>query len=81
MVKQAITETDIQTKTETKQKQTLLKVKQVCEIFQVSKPTVYDWLKQGKIQSVKIQSRRYFHHLDVERLIQESKVIISNVQP
>jgi excisionase family DNA binding protein len=39
----------------------LLKATQVCEIFKVSKPTLYDWLKQGKIKSVKIQSRRYFH--------------------
>jgi excisionase family DNA binding protein len=52
----------------------LLKLKEVCEIFHVSKPTLYDWLKQGKIQSVKIQSRRYFHWKDVEELIQKCKV-------
>jgi excisionase family DNA binding protein len=52
----------------------LLKAKEVCEIFQISKPTIYEWLKQGKIKSVKIQSRRYFHWKDVEELIQKSKV-------
>lgn len=52
----------------------LLKVAQVCEIFHVTKPTLYDWLKQGKLKSVKIQSRRYFHWEDVEKLIQQSKV-------
>lgn len=52
----------------------LLKAAQVCEIFHISKPTIYDWLKQGKLKSVKIQSRRYFHWKDVEELIQQSKV-------
>ena len=52
----------------------LLKTKEVCEIFQISKPTIYDWLKQGKLTSVKIQSRRYFQWKDVEGLIEESKV-------
>ncbi len=52
----------------------LLKTKEVCEIFHISKPTVYEWLKQGKIKSVKIQSRRYFHWKDVEELIHQSKV-------
>ena len=52
----------------------LLKAKEVCEILHVSKPTLYDWLKQGKIKSVKIQSRRYFMWSDVDELIQENKV-------
>ena len=52
----------------------LLKVKEVCVIFHISKPTIYEWLKQGKIKSVKIQSRRYFLWKDVEELIQENKV-------
>lgn len=52
----------------------LLKATEVCEIFHISKPTIYDWLKQEKIKSIKIQSRRYFHWNDVEELIQQSKV-------
>jgi excisionase family DNA binding protein len=55
----------------------LLKAKEVCEIFHISKPTIYEWLKQGKIKSVKIQSRRYFHWKDVDELIQKSKVNVS----
>lgn len=51
----------------------LLKAKEVCEIFHISKPTIYDWLKQGKLKSIKIRSRRYFHWHDVEELIQQSK--------
>lgn len=51
----------------------LLKVKEVCEIFHVSKPTLYDWLKQGKIKSVKIQSRRYFRSEDIDELILQNQ--------
>lgn len=51
----------------------LLKTAEVCAIFKVTKPTIYDWLKQGKIQSVKIQSRRYFHREDVDKLIRASR--------
>lgn len=59
----------------------LLKAVEVCQIFKVLKPTIYDWLKQGKIKSVKIQSRRYFHWKDVEELIQQSKVDSLNAKP
>jgi excisionase family DNA binding protein len=52
----------------------LLKATEVCAIFKVSKPTVYDWLKKGKITSLKVGSRRYFHWQDVEALIQRSKL-------
>jgi excisionase family DNA binding protein len=52
----------------------LLKVSEICEIFHVSKPTLYEWLRKKKIQSVKIQSRRYFRWKDVEELIEKSKV-------
>ena len=59
----------------------LLKATEVCGIFRVSKPTLYDWLKQGKIKSVKIQSRRYFHWNDVEELISISKTNLLNGRP
>ena len=35
----------------------LLKITALCEIFQVTKPTLYEWVKQGKLKSTKIQSR------------------------
>ena len=47
----------------------LLKAKDVCEIFQVSKPTLYEWLKQNKLKSFKIKSRRYFSRTDIEAVI------------
>lgn len=47
----------------------LLKVSDVCEIFQISKPTLYEWLKQEKLKSFKIHSRRYFNRADIDDLI------------
>ena len=47
----------------------LLKAADVCEIFQVSKPTLYEWLKQNKLRSFKIKSRRYFSRTDIEAVI------------
>jgi excisionase family DNA binding protein len=47
----------------------LLKVKEVCELFKISKPTIYDWIKKGQLRSIKIQSRRYFLMTDIEQLI------------
>lgn len=53
----------------------LLKAKEVCALFQVSKPTIYEWLKQGKLKSIKIESRRYFLWEDIEELIKNSKSV------
>ena len=47
----------------------LLKATDVCEIFQVSKPTLYEWLKQNRLKSFKIKSRRYFSRADIEAVI------------
>ena len=47
----------------------LLKASDVCAIFQVSKPTLYEWLKQKKLKSFKIKSRRYFNRADIDDLI------------
>ena len=50
----------------------LLKAAEVCTIFQVSKPTLYEWLKQNKIASFKIRSRRYFSREDIEAIIRQN---------
>ena len=48
---------------------TLLKPSDVCEILQVSKPTLYEWLRQKKLKSFKVMSRRYFLRAEIEALI------------
>jgi excisionase family DNA binding protein len=50
---------------------TLLKLAEVCTLFRVSKPTLYEWMKQEKLKSFKIRSRRYFSRVDIEALISQ----------
>jgi len=57
---------------------TLLKPSDVCEIFQVSKPTLYEWLKQKRLKSFKIMSRRYFLRAEIEALISEKGKAITS---
>jgi len=52
----------------------LLKASEVCAMFKISKPTLYDWMAHGKLPSIKIESRRFFRWEDVEKLIESSKV-------
>lgn len=56
----------------------LLKVREVCTILKVSKPTLYDWMNQGRIESVKIKTRRYFKVEDVEKLIESNRSKMSS---
>jgi excisionase family DNA binding protein len=53
--------------------QRLLKAKEVCAIFKISKPTLYEWMDHGKIFSIKIGSRRFFESSEVDALIERSK--------
>lgn len=52
---------------------TLLKPIEVCTIFRISKPTLYEWMKQGRLKSFTIRSRRYFARTDIEAIIQRQQ--------
>lgn len=47
----------------------LLKISELCTLFQVTKPTIYGWIKIGKIKPVKVRSRVYFLWQDVTQLM------------
>jgi excisionase family DNA binding protein len=47
----------------------LLKISELCKLFQVSKPTIYGWIKVGKLSPVKVRSRVYFLWQDVQKLM------------
>ena len=47
----------------------LYKIQEVCSLFKVSKPTIYDWIKHGKLKRVKIRSRVYFLGRDIKQLM------------
>jgi excisionase family DNA binding protein len=48
----------------------LYKIAEVCNMFQVTKPTIYDWVRHGKLKPYKIRSRVYFLWQDIQRLLQ-----------
>lgn len=80
VMEQKISSISKQTLAENPAQKKLLKAKEVCELFQVSKPTIYEWLKQGKLKSIKIESRRYFLWQDIEELIKNSKSMPGNTE-
>lgn len=47
----------------------LYKINEVCDLFQVTRPTVYDWVKHGKLRPHKIRSRVYFLWNDIQQLL------------
>jgi excisionase family DNA binding protein len=48
----------------------LYKIREVCNFLQVSRPTIYDWIKDGKLKPYKIKSRVYFLYNDIQSLLQ-----------
>lgn len=47
----------------------LMKVRELCQFLKVSKPTIYDWIKCGKLRPIKIQSRIYFFRKEIDQLL------------
>jgi len=47
----------------------LYKVAEICQLFNVSRTTVHDWVKHGKLRRVKIRSRVYFLGNEVQQLL------------
>jgi excisionase family DNA binding protein len=46
----------------------LYKVKDLCELFQVSKPTIYEWIREGRLKPFRIGSRVFFKGQEVEEI-------------
>ena len=49
----------------------LYKISELCKVFQVSRPTIYDWIKHGKLKPFKVRSRVFFLRRDIEQLLGE----------
>jgi excisionase family DNA binding protein len=41
---------------------------ELCSMFHVTRPTIYEWINRGKLKPHKISSRVYFLSEDVQRL-------------
>ena len=50
------------------------KIDDICKIFQVSKITVYRWLKAKKITGYKVGRSYLFKKSDIEKFLEVSKV-------
>jgi excisionase family DNA binding protein len=48
----------------------LYKIQEICSLFKITKPIIYDWIKHGKLKKVKIRSRVYFLGSDIRQLMQ-----------
>lgn len=46
----------------------LFKISEVCKMFEISRPTLYEWIKDGKLKPYKIRTRVYFLWNDIQRL-------------
>jgi predicted DNA-binding transcriptional regulator AlpA len=51
----------------------LYKMAEVCALFHVTKPTIYDWVKYGKLKPFKIRSRVYFLWQDIQQLLSPNR--------
>jgi predicted DNA-binding transcriptional regulator AlpA len=80
VVKANINQTSFQPPTHHLLEKALLKLSDVCAVFQVSKPTLYDWLRQNKIKSFKIKSRRYFLRADIEAMIRNHETTTAQIK-
>jgi len=47
----------------------LYKMAEICSMFNISRPTIYDWVKHGKLKPFKIRSRVYFLWNDIQQLL------------
>ncbi|MBO9728403.1 MAG: helix-turn-helix domain-containing protein [Chitinophaga sp.] len=47
------------------------KITEVCDLFQITRQTLYDWIKIGKLKRYKIRSRVFFLRDEVWKLFQQ----------
>jgi excisionase family DNA binding protein len=47
----------------------LLKIAEVCTFFHVSRPTIYGWIKHGKLKPYKVRRSVYFLWNDIQQLL------------
>lgn len=48
----------------------LFRSAEICTLFHISRPTLYAWIRAGKLRPVKIRSRVYFQGKEVMRLME-----------
>ena len=51
----------------------LYKIAELCSMFQVTRPTIYEWINSGKLKPYKIRSRVYFLWEDIQQLFRREE--------
>ena len=51
------------------EKDKLLSSEEICKILKISRVTLYRWIKDGKVESIKIGKRHLFKESVLEQLI------------
>lgn len=54
-------------------KSPFIKIDEVCKILQVSKPTVYQWVKKELVKIYKVSSRTYFNKDEILNFLNSQK--------
>lgn len=55
----------------------LYKITEICALFHVTRPTIYDWIRHGKLKPFKIRSRVYFMWQDIQLLLKPEEQILN----
>ena len=55
----------------------LYKITEICALFLVTRPTIYDWIRHGKLKPFKIRSRVYFMWQDIQQLLKPEEQILN----
>ena len=48
----------------------LYRITEICQLFNISRTTVHDWVKAGRLRKIKVSSRVYFLGADIKKMFQ-----------
>jgi excisionase family DNA binding protein len=47
----------------------LYKIVEICELFNITRTTVHEWVKEGRLRKIKVSSRVYFLGTDIQKIL------------
>jgi excisionase family DNA binding protein len=47
----------------------LYKIVEICELFNITRTTVHEWVKSGRLRKIKVSSRVYFLGTDIQKIL------------
>jgi excisionase family DNA binding protein len=49
----------------------LYSIVEIAALFQISRPTIYEWTRHGTLKPHKIRGRVYYLHADIQQLLKQ----------